>query len=115
MLLTKKLQAGSLIFSEGSADKSMYIVMEGSVKLSVTHHGMELELAVIHKNEFFGEYEMFHNKPRSSSARAITNVRLVHIKNRMQLDQFIGQYPAFSGKMVRMMGERLANTNASLL
>lgn len=115
MLLTKKLPAGSLIFSEGSSDKTMYIVMEGSVKLFVTHHSNEVELAVIHKNEFFGEIEMFHNKPRSSSAKAITNVRLIYIKNRMQLDQFIGQYPAFSGKMIRMMGERLANASALLL
>jgi CRP/FNR family transcriptional regulator, cyclic AMP receptor protein len=115
MLLTKKLPAGALIFSEGSPDKTMYIVMEGSVKLFVTHYGNEVELAVIHKNEFFGEIEMFHNKPRSSSAKAITNVRLIYIKNRMQLDQFIAQYPEFSGKMIRMMGERLANVSASLL
>jgi CRP/FNR family cyclic AMP-dependent transcriptional regulator len=111
MLLTKKLNAGTLIYSEGSSDKTMYIVMEGSVSLFVNRHGNEVELAVIHKNEFFGEIEMFHNKPRATSAKAITNVRLIYIKNRMQLDQFIAQNPAFSGKMIRMMGERLANAS----
>jgi CRP/FNR family cyclic AMP-dependent transcriptional regulator len=114
MLPIKKLKAGTLIFAEGSVDNTMFIVVEGSVKLYATRYENEIEISTVHENEFFGEIEMFQNKPRRTSARAITDVRLVYIKNRMQLDQFIGQTPAFSGKMVRMMGERLANVNAAI-
>jgi CRP-like cAMP-binding protein len=115
MLPIKKLKAGTVIFAEGGSDKTMFIVIEGSVKLYATRHGNEIELSVLHEHEFFGEIEMFRNKPRSTSAKAITDVKLVYIKNRMQLDQFIGQSPEFSGKMVRLMGERLAHAHTAAL
>lgn len=111
MLPIKKLKAGTLIFAEGSPDKTMFIIIEGNVKVFATHHGNEIEISVLHEHEFFGEIEMFRNRPRCVSAKALTDVRLVYIKNRMQLDQFIGQFPEFSGKMVRLMGERLADAS----
>jgi CRP/FNR family transcriptional regulator, cyclic AMP receptor protein len=115
MLPIKKLKAGTLIFAEGSLDKTMFLIVEGTVELFVIRHGNEVEISVLHEHEFFGEIEMFRNKPRTTSAKAITDVRLVYIKNRMQLDQFIGQTPEFSGKMIRRMGERLANANTAIL
>lgn len=115
MLPIRKLKAGTQIFTEGGPDKTMFIIVEGRVKLYALRQGNEIEIAVLNVHEFFGEIEMFRNKPRSLSAKALTDVRLVYIKNRMQLDQFIGQTPAFSGKMVRLMGERLARTNLATL
>lgn len=115
MLPIKKLKAGTLIFAEGNTDKTMFLVIEGRVQLFVTRQGNEIDLSVVHEHEFFGEIEMFHNRPRCTSAKTITDVRLVYIKNRMQLDQFLGQAPPFSGKMLRIMGERLANANNALL
>lgn len=114
MLLVEKLKADTVIFKEGDNDKTMFIVLEGTVQLYVTRNGRDVELAVIGKHDFFGEIEMYGQKSRCMSAKAITTVRLVIIKNRMQLDQFIGQYPSFSGKILRIMGERLALATASL-
>lgn len=114
MLLTKKFKANTVIFSEGSIDKTMFIVLEGSVQLYVTRLGHEVELEVIHQHEFFGESEMYRNRPRSVSAKAITDTRLIYIKTRLQLEQFSSQYPPFAGKMVRIMGQRLANTTTAI-
>jgi CRP-like cAMP-binding protein len=114
MLLVEKFKPDTLIFKEGDNDKTMFIILEGDVQLYVTRNGKEVELAVIGKHDFFGEIEMYGHKSRCMSAKALTPVRLVTIKNRMQLDQFIGQYPSFSGKILRIMGERLALANASL-
>ncbi len=114
MLLVKKIKADTVIFTEGDIDKTMFIILDGSVKTYAIRNGKEVELAVLHKHDFFGEIEMYCNKPRSMSAQAITDVRVVVIKNRMQLDQFFGQNPAFSGKILRLMGERLALVNAAL-
>ena len=114
MLLVEKFKEGTIIFKEGDNDKAMFIILDGSVQLYVTRNGKEVNLNVIHKNDFFGEIEMYSNKPRGVSAKAITDVRLAILKNRMQLDQFIGQNPSFSGKSLRVVGQRLANTNAEL-
>lgn len=114
MLLVEKFKADTILFKEGNNDKTMFIILEGDVQLYVTRSGKDLELAVLGKNDFFGEIEMYGHKTRCMSAKALTAVRLVIIKNRMQLDQFIGQYPSFSGKILRVMGERLALANVSL-
>lgn len=114
MLLVTKIKANTVIFTEGDIDKTMFIILDGSVKTYVTRNGKDVELALLHEHDFFGEIEMYGNKPRSMSAQAVTDARLVVIKNRMQLDQFFGQYPAFSGKILRIMGERLALVNAAL-
>ncbi len=114
MLLVEKFKPDTIIFKEGDNDKTMFIILDGDVKLYVTRSGSEVELSVIGTHDFFGEIEMYGHKTRCMSAKSLTTVRLVVIKNRMQLDQFIGQYPSFSGKILRIMGERLALANASL-
>ncbi|MEN9898405.1 MAG: hypothetical protein RLZZ66_2054 [Pseudomonadota bacterium] len=114
MLPVRKFKSGTIIFEEGSYGVMMYIVVEGSVQLYVVNNKKEVELSVVHKNDFFGEIEMYGNSPRGFSARTLSDTRLVCIKNRMQLEQFFAEHPAFSGKMMRIMGERLATTTALL-
>ncbi|MBV5301185.1 MAG: Crp/Fnr family transcriptional regulator [Methylococcaceae bacterium] len=114
MLPVRKFKSGTIIFEEGSYGVMMYIVVEGSVQLYVVNNKKEVELSVVNRNDFFGEIEMYGNSPRGFSARTLSDTRLVCIKNRMQLEQFFAEYPAFSGKMMRIMGERLATTTALL-
>ncbi|MEI6747485.1 MAG: Crp/Fnr family transcriptional regulator [Methylococcaceae bacterium] len=114
MLLVEKFKPDTVIFKEGDVNKSMYIILDGTIQLYVTRNGKDVELAVIGTNDFFGEIEMYGQKARCMSAKSLTPARLVIIKNRMQLDQFIGQYPSFAGKVLRIMGERLALANALL-
>jgi CRP-like cAMP-binding protein len=110
-----KAKAGTVIFKEGSVEKIMFIVLEGSVKIYVERNDDEITLAVINKNDFFGEMAIYRNRPRSASAKVITDARLVVIKNRLQLEQFIGENPAFAGKMMVIMGNRLANMDDLLM
>jgi CRP-like cAMP-binding protein len=115
MLPTVKLSAGSLVFKEGALDKTMFIVIEGSVRIYVDRNGVELELAVIDQYDFFGEMALYRNRPRSATARVLTDAKLVVIKNQTQLEQFIYENPRFAGKMMVIMGNRLANTNDLLI
>ena len=113
MLPLIKVKEDTVIFEEGQNDRRMFIVLDGSVQLYVTRNGKEVDLETVHKYEFFGEIEMFKHRPRSMSARVLTDARLAVIKSRMQLDQFIAENPEFSGKMTRMMGHRLAEAEAN--
>ncbi|MDD5229294.1 MAG: Crp/Fnr family transcriptional regulator [Methylococcales bacterium] len=110
-----KVKAGTVVFKEGSLDRTMFIVLEGIVKIYVERHEEEIELAIINKNDFFGEMAIYRSRPRSASAKVMKDARLVVIKNRIQLEQFIGENPTFAGKMMVIMGNRLANTNDLLL
>ena len=115
MLPVIKVKMNTLIFEEGNHDRKMFIVLDGSVSLFVTRQKKDVELAVIEKHGFFGETEMHRNRPRAVSAKALVDTRLAVIKTRWQLEQFISANPAFSAKMTRIMGERLATINASLV
>lgn len=106
-----KVAADTIIFKEGGYDKTMFIVLEGSVKIYVERNEEEVELSTINKYDFFGEMALYRNRPRSASAKVLTDAKLVVIKNQMQLEQFIAENPAFAGKMMVIMGNRLANTN----
>jgi CRP/FNR family cyclic AMP-dependent transcriptional regulator len=114
-LPTIKVAANTIIFKEGGYDKTMFIVLDGSIRIYIERNEEEIELTVINKYNFFGEMALYRNRPRSASAKAITDVHLVVIKNQMQLEQFITQNPPFAGKMMVIMGNRLANTNDLLL
>lgn len=115
MLTTIRVKADTIIFKEGGYDKTMFIVLDGSVKIYVERNNEEIELAVIRKYDFFGEMALYRNRPRSANAKVLADAHLVVIKNQIQLEQFIAQNPPFSGKMMVIMGNRLANTNDLLL
>ncbi len=115
MLPTASIPANIVIFSEGSYDKIMYIVIEGGVEIYVDRNGEEFTLATILQYDFFGEMAIYRNRPRSASAKTISDTKLVLIKSRVQLEQFIVENPSFAGKMMVIMGNRLANTNDLLI
>lgn len=115
MLPTIKVKADTVIFKEGDYDKTMFIVLEGRVKIYVIRNEEEVELSVIHKYDFFGEMALYRNRPRSAYAKTLDDVKLVVIKTRIQLEQFIQENPTFAGKMMVIMGNRLANSNDLLL
>lgn len=110
-----KVKADTIIFKEGAYDKTMFIVLEGSVKIYVERNDEEVELAIIKKYDFFGEMALYRNRPRSAFAKTLTDAKLVVIKTQMQLEQFITENPPFAGKMMVIMGNRLASTNDLLL
>jgi CRP/FNR family transcriptional regulator, cyclic AMP receptor protein len=115
MLPVITIKEGQIIFEENQLDRRMFLVLEGAVQLYVTRNGHEANLETVDQYEFFGEIEMYKNRPRSMSARALAKTRLAVIKTRMQLEQFIAENPQFSGKMTRLMGKRLADAQLAVL
>ncbi len=104
-----------MLFKQGGEDKRMFLILEGNVKLYKEHDdGTEVEVDVIHKYQFFGEIEMFSNKPRATSAKAITETKLVIIRSATELEKFASDNSWLSGKMMTTMGERLAVANSLL-
>jgi CRP-like cAMP-binding protein len=114
-LPTIDVKADVILFKEGAIDKTMFIVLSGSVKIYLERDGEEVELAMIHKYDFFGEMALYRNRPRSAFAKTTANTKLVVIRTQMQLEQFIAENPSFAGKMMVIMGNRLANSNDLLL
>ena len=107
--------ASTIIFREGGEDRRMFLVLEGTVKLYQSRNKEEIEVGAIHKNQFFGEAEMYSNKPRDYSAIAFTDAKLVIIRTPNELEKFATDNPWLSGDMMTVMVKRLATANDLLV
>ncbi|WP_039948831.1 Crp/Fnr family transcriptional regulator [Leptospira fainei] len=109
------VQAGQVIFREGDNNNTMYIVLSGTVEIFFTHKNTATRLALMKKGDFFGEMALFRAKPRTATARAVLATELAAIESKQQLEKYLLSNPEFAAKMVRILADRLANTNELLI
>ena len=63
---------GEMIIREGDTGRSVYVILDGQVKVFTRDNGNnELELATLGVGQFFGEMSFVSGKPRSSSVAAL--------------------------------------------
>ena len=73
-------KTGEIIIRKGDPGRSIYVVLSGTVKVSLRdHHGIELELDIIGESEFFGEMSFLTGKPRLVNVRAIETTMLIEL------------------------------------
>jgi pSer/pThr/pTyr-binding forkhead associated (FHA) protein len=64
--------AGEMIIREGDSGRSVYVILDGRVRVFTRDNGdNELELAVLGVGQFFGEMSFVTGQPRSSSVAAM--------------------------------------------
>ena len=96
-------KAGAIIFSEGQeAGGVMYIVQEGQVDILV--HGDCID--TIGPGSCLGEIALIDQWPRSATAVAKTDCKLVPINER-RFQYLVQQTPHFALQVMRTMAERL--------
>lgn len=97
---------GTMIFAECQAGADMFIIQEGSVRITKVVDGQEVILAVLKKGDMFGEMALLENKPRSASAIAHENCRLMTV-NRKNFDQMVATQPQLIARLTTTLAERL--------
>ncbi|EMJ99506.1 cyclic nucleotide-binding domain protein [Leptospira sp. B5-022] len=93
----------------------MYIIISGTVEIFFTHKNSATRLALMKKGDFFGEMALFRAKPRTATARAVMDTEMVAVESKQQLERYLIANPEFAAKMVRILADRLANTNELLI
>lgn len=67
----RKLEPGEVLFHEGDAGDTMYVVLEGRIMISKNIPGAgEEALAFLERGDYFGEMALIDGKPRSADASA---------------------------------------------
>jgi len=75
-------KAGEMIIREGDPGRSVYVILDGRVKVSTKDHGgKESELATLGVGQFFGVTSLLSGKPRSSSVAALESTVLVELSS----------------------------------
>jgi CRP/FNR family transcriptional regulator, cyclic AMP receptor protein len=110
-----RLTANSHVFKEGDAGATMYIIVEGRVRISKMVGGMgEEALAILEPGSYFGEMSVIEDSPRSADAIAHTACTLWAIE-RDAFDQLMFTDKELAYVMlwtfVRTLSERLRETN----
>ena len=101
--------AGHHIFDEGEAGEVMYVVVEGEVNIMVRGRVIE----TVGPGEVLGEMVLVDASPRSASAVAKTDCKLVLINER-RFQFLVQQTPYFAIQIMQIMANRLRRMNAQL-
>jgi CRP-like cAMP-binding protein len=102
---TKEYPAGTTIFAEGEPRDVMYVVVAGEVDLQ---HGGET-LATVSAGTLVGEMAMIDKAPRSATAIAKTDCRLMPIDEK-RFEFMVSETPSFAVHVMRILVDRLRRT-----
>jgi len=105
----KEFKAGEVIFKEGDAATEFYVVQSGKVDIRL---GNRL-LGTVGERDIFGEMALIDAAPRSATAVAATDLRLVAVGERQFLF-LVSQTPHFALNVMRTLARRLRTQNAVL-
>jgi CRP-like cAMP-binding protein len=109
-----KVAKGKTLFKEGEPGDRLFVVLEGKLKLGTSSgDGRENLLNILGPSEMFGELSVFDPGPRTATATAVTDSRLLALAH----DQVIGwvsKHPQVSLQLLARLAQRLRRTNESL-
>ncbi|HQT90783.1 MAG TPA: cyclic nucleotide-binding domain-containing protein [Candidatus Kryptobacter bacterium] len=114
----REYAADEFVFRQGDPGLGMYVVEEGQVDILLTEpDGNQKQLTVLNPGDFFGELSLLDESPRSASAVAKTNSKIIGFF-RPDLVDLLNRSPKSGTKILFKLGEvigaRLRITNEQL-
>lgn len=106
----RRLDAGAWLFREGETGHELFMVLQGSLRLS--RGGQELTVA--RPGDYFGEMSMLLDAPRSAGAEALEPDTQVMAVSESNFDLLLRENPALVRRMLKDMAERLSVANTRL-
>ena len=111
---TVRLSKGGTLFTEGDAGDHLYVIIEGKLKLGTSSgDGRENLLSVLGPGEMFGELSLFDPGPRTATATAVTDVRLLSLGHDKVIP-WVTQHPQVALDLLERLAQRLRRTNEVL-
>jgi CRP-like cAMP-binding protein len=104
---------GTALFERGDTSREMYVIVEGSVRISVWKDGEERTVAMLTAGEFFGEMAVLNGEPRSASAHVEQDAKIM-VFDPQSFAALIRHNSDVAVRMVRKLAERLGAANARI-
>ncbi|WP_071458981.1 Crp/Fnr family transcriptional regulator [Bacillus massilinigeriensis] len=103
----KTYKKGEVIFFAGDLSNHLFIVRQGTVKIThVFEDGREQVVRIIQAGDFFGELALFRNNPLTSNAEAIEATEVCILQGYAFKD-IIAKIPSLQFNMLNQLSERL--------
>ena len=111
---TVKIAKGSILFKEGDDGEHLYVIIDGKLKLgTASGDGRENLLSILGPGEMFGELSLFDPGPRTSTATAVTDAKLLSLSHEKVIP-WLKQNPEVSLQLLTRLSQRLRRTNEAV-
>lgn len=113
-MVSVKISKGSILFAEGDEGDQLYVIAEGKLKLGTSSgDGRENLLSILGPGEMFGELSLFDPGPRTSTATAVTDTKLLSL-GQEKLLPWLAENPKVSLQLLARLAQRLRRTNEAV-
>jgi CRP-like cAMP-binding protein len=113
-LTRRSVRRGTAIFAEGQTGDTVYLVINGKVKITRSAiDGRENLLAIMGPGDIFGELSLFDPGPRTASASALTDVDLASLEH-AALRPWLTSRPEAGLRLLQVLARRLRRTNDAM-
>ena len=109
-----KIAKGSVLFAEGDEGDHLYLIVDGKLKLGTSSgDGRENLLSILGPGEMFGELSLFDPGPRTSTATAVTDAKLLSL-GQEKLIPWLAENPQVALHLLARLAQRLRRTNEAV-
>ena len=108
-----ELKERDILFHEGDASESMYIVKSGSIAIKKKTPHKETLLAVIRSQQLIGEMSFFEKEPRTATAEALTKTVVIELPFQSLHKEFQNA-PNWIKTLTQTMRERLKEASEKI-
>ena len=105
----RSFKAGEFIFREGDPAEELFVVKTGTVEIRLGNRLLD----TLPERSIFGEMALIDGAPRSATAIAATDVKLVPVGEKQFLF-LVSRTPYFALNVMRALARRLRATNNAL-
>jgi len=114
LAVPRSFEPGQVVFREGDASDTCYVVRFGSARAVREHpDGRTITLATFGVGDFFGELAMFEDELRSATVEAVQATETVALLG-PDMRRLMVEHPQISMRLVIALGRRLRDTNERL-
>jgi HEAT repeat protein len=110
----KEFPSNTTIFEEHEEGSSLYLIVDGSVRIIKKSENKEVVLAILQERDYFGEMAILDNEPRSASAETVKKTKLLVI-SRENFQQLVVARPSIALSLFKSLSKRLREANKRLL
>ena len=98
-------QDNTMICCEHEPGNELFIIQEGQIKITKISQNKEILLAVLKEGDIFGEMALLENKPRSASAIAFGETKVMAV-NKNNFEAMISNQPQLVARLISLLAER---------
>jgi CRP-like cAMP-binding protein len=115
----REFSKGEVIFKEGEVGDTFYAVLEGKIRISkrISGNGEEA-LTILDQGSYFGEMALIDEFPRSASAIAHTDCRVL-LMDKADFSQLLSKHKELANKLLwvfcKVLSQRLRDTNEKII